>query len=510
MSDSIVYLFVDTNLFLQCRPMEELNWSTWNEFDEVRLIVSSPVLREIDYRKSKGSDRVSRRARAASAMFREMLNSGNKLVHESSPSVRLSVETQHKPSEVLKERLNYQERDDQLVGTVFEFARGVPGVEVRLLTHDTTPLYTASGLGLKAELIPDEWLLSPENTEGEKELAALRAENARLKKAEPQFEIGCRDSAGAEIQRFERTFTWFDPLTDSEIKDLVKYLKGLCPSETDFGSRESTERDARQFFSRILGGKEVFIPATNEEIARYRDESYPRWLESCEEVLRDSHKNLQRQAPALRFIFVAENRGTRPAIDALITLEAQGGFQIKPVTTSEEDSDDGSGGSMCSETNHTSLLPPPSAPRGRWVTTNPVGTLQRSLAGLAREINLPNARVSAAPVPLVLPQFSRHHDPNAFYYKPDRPSMPRDEFCLKCDQWRHEDGQEEFNGEISFSMGIDRVEGGLVCRIQAANLSKPQVKRVPVRITTAHVSAIDHARPLVEVLVRRPAIRTKG
>ena len=43
---SVVYLFVDTTLLFQCRPLKELDWSIVNEFDEVRLIVSSPVLHE--------------------------------------------------------------------------------------------------------------------------------------------------------------------------------------------------------------------------------------------------------------------------------------------------------------------------------------------------------------------------------------------------------------------------------------------------------------------------------
>ena len=510
MPDSIVYLFVDTNLFLQCRPLEELDWSAWNEFDEVQLIVSSPVLREIDYRKSKGNDRVGKRARATSAMFREMLNNESRLVHESSPSVKLSVETQYKHSEDLKERLNYQERDDQLVGTVFEFARQVPGVEVRLLTHDTTPLYTATGLGLKADLIPDDWLLSPENTDSEKELSTLRAENTRLKKAEPQFEIACLDSAGDETLGYEQTFTWFDPLTEAEIKDLVQYLQRLCPLETDFGARESAERDAREFLGRIMGAREVFIPAKDEAIAKYRDESYPRWLEKCDQVLSDYHKNLQEQAPAPRFVFVVENCGTRPATDALITIEAQGGFQIKPVTTSEEDPCDGGDEGIRSETNRISLAPPPSAPRGRWVKTDPIGALQSSLASFGRGITVLQDPLHHSSFRPLLPQLPPRHDPNAFYYKPERPQTLQDEFSLECDQWRHEDGQEEFDGEIYLPMDIGTVEGALVCRIQAANLSKPQVKRIPLRIPTRHVSITDHARALVEALAHQHVSPTRG
>ena len=201
-SASTVYYFVDSNLFLQCRPLEQLDWTPWNAFEEVRLIVSSPVLREIDYRKNKGSDRVGTRARATSAMFREMLQEGHKVVRASSPRVVLSIEPQHTYSRDLEERLNYQARDDQLVGTVHKFSRGHRDRDVRLLTHDTTPLYMAHGLDLAADQISDDWLLPPETTAAEKELASLKTEYARLKKTEPSISIRCMDPSDSEVERY--------------------------------------------------------------------------------------------------------------------------------------------------------------------------------------------------------------------------------------------------------------------------------------------------------------------
>jgi len=40
----ILYLFPDTNLLIQCLPLEQLDWERWKEFDEIDLIVSRPVL----------------------------------------------------------------------------------------------------------------------------------------------------------------------------------------------------------------------------------------------------------------------------------------------------------------------------------------------------------------------------------------------------------------------------------------------------------------------------------
>ena len=330
-SDSTLYFFVDTNLLIQCNPLDQLDWSPWGTFEEVRLIVSSPVLREIDYRKNKGNDRAGRRARATSAMFRKMLTEGQKIVRTASPRVVLSVEPQHTYSRDLEDRLNYQERDDQLVGTAYEFAERHQGTEVRLLTHDTTPQFTARSLGLTVDAIPDNWLLPPEPNKTEKKWAALKAENARLKKAEPSFSIRCLDPSDAIVECYETSYTWFEPLTDVEVDELMQRLKDGFPLEADFGPGEAAERAVKQMDLNIfLGPKEVYTPATEEEIAKYRDEAYPKWLTDCEQMLRNHHRALQQKIPVPEFSFLAMNRGTRPATDALITVEARGNFQIKP------------------------------------------------------------------------------------------------------------------------------------------------------------------------------------
>ena len=474
MSGSVVYLFVDTNLLFQCRPLEELDWSAWNEFDEVQLIVSKPVLREIDYRKNKGNDRVGKRARAASAILRKMLNDRDKIVHDSGPCVKLSVEPQHQCSKDLEDRLNYQERDDQLIGTVYEFAECHPGTNVRLLTHDTTPIYTAQGLGLTADIIPDEWLLPPEKTESEKELAALKAENVRLKKAEPSFVIQCRDSYEISVPRFK-------PLTAAETDALMQRLKKRFPLKTDFWPRESTKRNKPKFHFQNNILERAFIPVTDEAIAKYQDEAYPQWLADCREALSKYHRTLQEQEPMPRFRFLAENRGTRPATDALITIEAQGGFQIQPLAPDDE--------SESLQEKPTVLLPsPPSAPH----------SVSVDLARLTSLVPpFPSSDYLFSPPP--------PRDPNAFSFKPDRPRTPQDTFCLECDQWRHEDGEEDFEGEFHLPADLDTVKGALICRIQAGNLSESTSKLIPVRITTALTAVtFDRAPAAVEALAEHP------
>lgn len=505
-SDRVTYLFADTNLLIQCHPLDQLDWSALGDFVEISVVVSNPVLREIDYRKNKGNDRVGRRAREASALFREILKDGPKILRESDPRVTLSVEPHHQHSKVLKDRLNYDERDDQLVGTLYEFVENNSGVDARLFTHDTTPMFTAQGLDLNGLMIPDNWLRPPENTETEKEIAALRTENARLKKAEPSFSIRCVDGTGTEISTIEALYTFYEPLTEEQIDELMQRLKDSFPLATDFGPREPVERSSQQLRGiSIRALNDTFVPVTDEEIEKYRNDDYPQWLETCEARLRNLSGVLQAEETNPSFVFGAENTGTRPATDALITITARGNFQIMPPYREDNDDDDGDEDENLDEQFSAVLPDPPRAPHGKW--RSPIGEGQRALASIAETMRMlgGHSGQSASELPILRTQnyMPAPRDSNEFYYKSGRPRFPQDAFSLECDQWRHDDGEEPFFGEIHVSKDQEKVAGALECRVQAANLSQTASKKVPVRIAVANVGAFERASELVEELISR-------
>ena len=513
-STSTVNYFVDTNLFLQCRSLEQFDWTQWESFEEVRLIVSNPVLREIDHLKSKGSGRVGKRARATSSMFRKMRKDGQKVILDANPRVVLSVEPQHTYNRDIGERLNYQERDDQLVGTLYEFQRCHPATNVRLLTHDTTPLYTAEGLGLKVDIIPENWLLPPESTKIEKKMLSLESEIARLEKAEPSFSIRCVDQSGIELDCYGASFICFEPLTNDQVDYLMQCLKRHFPLESNFGSKEPDERVANQqtILNNLFGfSKEEYVPATEENIRKYCDEAYPEWLEQCEQILRNHHRTLQHRAPLLKFSFLAENKGTRPATDTLVSIEAHGRFQIQPPSTDVEDDAQSDGDNELTNLKAEGLFRPPIAPRGFWkrVIGGQQGAMFRAIDAfkhLSYKIpemeHIPNWNHTSLLHDLDVRPVS--HDPNSFYYKSRRPSSASSSFSLCCDQWRHDDGEELFEGEIHLPVDEDKLDGALLFRIQASNLSKSACKQIPVRIKIAHVSAFESARTMVEKLSQHP------
>jgi hypothetical protein len=497
MLQRIVYLFPDTNFFIQCRPPEELDWSAWSSYDEVQLVVTRPVQREIDSNKNKGNDRLGRRARKVSSRFRHIILSGqdHELVRAAGPCVKLLLNPECPPNPALSGRLNYQHSDDELVGTVHAFREQYPNTETRLLTHDTGPMAAARMVGILVTPIPAEWLLPPENTQEEKRINALTQELERLRKSEPEFHIKCVDATGNEIERLEGEFLRYDELSTEELSCLMERIRERCPIETDFGSRTPTEKELQFGGIRIPIMKRIYTPATEKEIADYRDMQYPTWLAQCEDILRSYHNAAERQAPI--FHFIVSNDGTRPGKDALVKIEAKGGLKIIPLGRDDEGNDN----EKVSATKRAELPRAPRPPRGKWNVTNLAEELNRSLRAI-RELSfttLPNPDYS---VPL-LANPSRGRDPNAFYWTPERPMTPQSSFSLECEQWRHSLEARQFGGEICLEPYNTILTGALECQIHAENLSRPAEMRIPVRIRVKTVRVFPMAEKLVESLVPR-------
>src|SRR3546814_21060602 len=79
----MLYLIPDTNVFMQCRHLRELPWSSeFAEWDAITIALVSPVIREIDRQKG-GKGRLAKRARAASSLVGSLI---------ASPEVRPSEE----------------------------------------------------------------------------------------------------------------------------------------------------------------------------------------------------------------------------------------------------------------------------------------------------------------------------------------------------------------------------------------------------------------------------------
>ena len=484
-----LYLFVDTNLFIQCRGLYELDWSEWEDFSEVHLIVCLPVQREIDKQKIRGNNRVGRRARDTYSSLFRAIATGEKeyeLIKEVQPQVKLFLESPSRPDPELASSLDYGRPDDEIIGCLHRFAKDHPDFYVRLLTHDTGPMMTARGLGLSVSPIRNEWVLPPENNDEEREVARLRQEVAQLKKAEPQFDIKCIDAGGAETDVCELIYRIYRPLTEDDVSHCMNLIEHRFPIETEFNRHDLTVRP--HVAMPLLGRQPHYEPASEEAIRNYRENEYPEWIDDCREWLTSVHEKLQLEEGLPFFRFEVTNVGARPGKDALVVIRARGDFKICPPPFEEDEPE---------ETEETDLrIPsPPRPPRGRWRSSNT--SLSRMLGGFNYLGGSPLVDLHSLTVPAYIPPTPRR-DPNLFYYKPTRITEPAHTFSLECKQWCHETSSEPFAGDIFVAEGVTKASGALECEIHAENLFKPTFKRIPVRIELEYPSSRDVVEKLID------------
>ena len=279
---SSIYLFLDTNVFLQCKELEEIDWRSCGalaEFDEIHLLVSLPVMNEIDRLKSRGNDRLGRRARKANGIIRDLVlsDSPQLILRPTDPTVTLAEVASIRPTSGF---LDYEIADNRILGCVDAYRSAQEDRDVRFLTHDTGPMATARNRGVPLVPVPDSWLLDPEPSAAERRAAQLEAEIKRLEQTQPRFDI---QFLGTDDNKLSGQCPTARSLTDSEISQLLRQLSSRFP-----GSEDSE------------------------------------WLRDCEEVLANLHTSLQHQSERPLVEIAVENQGTVPAKDALIEIVGRG------------------------------------------------------------------------------------------------------------------------------------------------------------------------------------------
>src|SRR5260221_5332573 len=111
------YLYLDSNVFLQCKPLKELPWADVCEDDDIALVVARTVQRELDQNKRSGNPRRAKRARAATTIFRDVIAAPSERLAIVGPSPNVYL-TFAAPCQIEWERLSFldsQDPDDRII-----------------------------------------------------------------------------------------------------------------------------------------------------------------------------------------------------------------------------------------------------------------------------------------------------------------------------------------------------------------------------------------------------------
>lgn len=492
-----LHLIPDTNVFIQCRHLRDLPWSTeFPEWDAIVVVLVAPVIREIDRQKG-GQGRLAKRARTANSLIGQLIDSPDVELSDEGkrPTVTLVAVPELRPDASLQNDLDYTQADDSIVGIVSTFVNDQEERKVALLSNDNGLLMSARRASVPFYRVPSDWLLPAEDDEDQKRLRALEGEVKRLKSAEPMCVIRPhRESWKFSVERFQ-------PLTEEQIQLLMATLNERFPAATDFGSKEKAERRPELGPSGLyaLSGREEFVPASDDEIALYQNEQYPDWLSRCETYFRELHHQLHNAQELPRIEVDLLNEGSRPAEGVRVVFYLRGGDLLLKLPQEDDvsESTDGDGnlsGEIQISSPRIALPHSPSAPTGKWKITRVSG-----LMGVMKQA----ARLSSMVRPLTPlinpPAFPTPREPDVFYWKTGlHPAHPRPGTEITCERWRHRAAPESFEFEIISPLDRDDCVGALHVEIHASNLTDPIRMAIPIRVSVRIGSTWEKATELIE------------
>lgn len=310
-----VFVFLDTNIFLHCQPIEQINWPETTGSDLVTLVVASVVVRELD--KHKDQHRISTirdRARAAlkkvsSVVLNDTaidLPQGVNLITVGEPNIDFNINT-----------LDRQISDDHLVAACLAFQIANPDALVILIAHDTGPLLKAAQRDIKTATLPEKYLLPSAIDDIEKELKQLRRQVVQLENQFPKLELSFTDKS----TYYRATIPPPLNLTEEDILQRIAEHKAQYPELNHPTAADSQDKNPLAALSAF------WVTPKPEEYTRYNEE-LKIFHQKYEKYFRSFAKNKNIQQMTVRLDIALFNNGTSPAEDIDVFLHLPDGFDV--------------------------------------------------------------------------------------------------------------------------------------------------------------------------------------
>lgn len=478
-----LYLFPDTNIFLQCMPLAQVNFSEITSCDEICVIITRPIQQEIDRQKGQGNSRLSKKAKAAASLFSTVVDSPNMtlVIRKSLPHVSLTMDLSLRPSDKLSEQLDYQEADDRFVGIAAGYCAADKDSEVAIITNDSGPRFSAIKHNITCYKVPSSWILAAETDEKDKQIKLLETRVRQLSQSMPEFNIKVADD-----EQFEAILPYYTALSEGEISKLLCQLTDAFPLVTDFSKEQSSSRSLTSIEKTLKAiNQQKYVPVSADEIALYRDKHYPEWRKQCEEILSICHENLNSKAIKLPLSFLLQNIGYAIAERAVVTFTAKGSFFLCGNNWKIRE--------ILSEIKGLNLPSAPIAPKGEWRSTWS-GAEEMVFARGMPDMKLNHYDSLLPPIPTA-------RDKNSFYYK-KMSDLPVQAVSLECEEWRHQIEEENFSLFAYIPNKPQEITGAIEVRVDANNLLNPIIKVFKLKVTIEAQSAFSVVMKMMHAIIQ--------
>jgi PIN domain len=314
-----VVVFLDTMIFLHCRPVREIDWCAEVAASEVRIVVPRITIRELD--KHKNSHPSAKVKKRAGEIARWLVSCHETSPSEVRPNVTLEFQGLTPAFDFEAAQLDRTQNDDQLIASMLTFRASDATTRLVLVSQDAGPRMTATDCGLGAIALSDQWRLAPEQDPVIKENEQLRAELKALQSAQPKLRVHFVGNDG------EQGCTYIDvpaPISDvapTEAWTAALAAESLAVPERHVGDRQPIMPETRRHSAGrpMVTVTHAIMPPTEAEYRRYAAERSA-YLSAFTTFQRERWEYERRCARLTDLALILCNDGTAVADDVDIEL----------------------------------------------------------------------------------------------------------------------------------------------------------------------------------------------
>src|SRR5258706_7682187 len=319
----MTYLFIDANVMLHYRRIEEIDWGTLSNSKEVTIVLCPVVVRELDNLKvNHPQKRLRKRAQEIVSSLHAWLSDSD------SSSIRQGVwlEFLHNDPDLdfHMHGLRKEISDDWLIASSMVWKQQHPKDDTKIVSADL-------GVAIKARakeilvLTPSDGDKLPEEVdEDKKQINELQKELAGIKNTLPVLSLGFWECPDKEFVRFgiKNPFPYDPQASAGEMEHLRSIYQLLTPSNT------SPRRRPREIEKLMQSLDPASAFRVTKEGAEQYNSDLTEYFQKYEEYLRKAHDHQNKECLKFDFEIGLHNDGGSPAEDVDIHLDFPDGFEL--------------------------------------------------------------------------------------------------------------------------------------------------------------------------------------
>lgn len=424
------FVFVDTNIFIQCKSIHELPFNDLFPETKIQLLIPRGVIKELDDFKSQGNTRRAKRAKAAIKLINK-IPIGD--FYEINNYLSLGLTSKKQLSAHPKQQgLDLDKVDDSIIQDIIAYT-ALTKKEVSLITNDGLLITTAKEYDCDFNEIPESWLLAPETSTHEKQIKALEEKIKALESQSPKVDVQCFEGEHT-ITKLHLTLKSYPPLCNEELNNLVKIFTDKSPMHP------------KENMDNIF--PEIKPPVDTKAQLKYENQDYPEWVERISILIKHLPNYLNHRNNLRTLGFGINNNGSVPAENTLIRLEVSESFNFQSPKTI--------------------LWEFPKAPKPKPLTASV--ELRQD-----RDFLLKPTRRDLVKKDL---------DKPTFYWKDKMHENHANLWELECEEFRHKHESQPIWLDLKPVDSNHHKSGEIKCTVSAKNIAEPVEFKIPIIVSS--------------------------